>query len=185
MIKEALRLYPPAGTARAIPEGAGFTIRLPDGWEQCLEGFVIYNCTYIIQRDPAVYDETANDFVPERWIGNTDTSEATNAGREMDEKTDAKDSKKKIPAGAWRRRSSADRRTASARNWRISKPASSWRAPFADTISQRSDSARSRWMRMVGRLSCQTDSNYKIKSTMYSVSGDPLTFPVPLRPSSC
>lgn len=41
VIKEALRLYPPAGTARWTPKGAGLNVRLDDGRELCLDGLVI------------------------------------------------------------------------------------------------------------------------------------------------
>lgn len=38
--------------------------------EYNLEGVNVYNCALMIQRDPAVYGDTANDFVPERWLRN-------------------------------------------------------------------------------------------------------------------
>lgn len=74
VIKEILRLYPPAGTARYSPPGSGFTVRLPDGRDLCLDGVVLYNCATIIQRDETVYGETKDEFVPERWLGDTDKS---------------------------------------------------------------------------------------------------------------
>ncbi|KAF9730673.1 hypothetical protein PMIN06_004166 [Paraphaeosphaeria minitans] len=97
-IKEALRLWPPAGSARMSPVGSGFKIRLDDGRELCTDGTILYLNHFIIQRDPKVYGETANDFVPERWLGDSDTTSAS--------KDDTWDSKQsgdhKIPISAWR-----------------------------------------------------------------------------------
>ncbi|KAI1445927.1 cytochrome P450 [Annulohypoxylon stygium] len=81
VIKETLRLHPPGGTARKIPEGSGFTVRMPDGEQKCLDGLVVYNCQSIIHRDPKAYGDTAEHFVPERWLTSDDAA---------------------IPAGAWR-----------------------------------------------------------------------------------
>ncbi|KAK5655633.1 hypothetical protein OQA88_5564 [Cercophora sp. LCS_1] len=94
VIKEALRLHPPAGSARMSPPGAGLTVPSESGEEVCVDGFIIYNCATLIQSDKNVYGETADDFMPERWLGNSDTSENTNV-----ETTAGKDG---IPAGAWR-----------------------------------------------------------------------------------
>ena len=77
-IKEALRLWPPAASARIAPPGSNFYVKLDDGRDVCLDGLVMYINHYIIQRDPKVYGETADDFVPERWLDD------------------------KIPPGAWR-----------------------------------------------------------------------------------
>ena len=98
-IKEALRLWPPAGSARMAPAGSGFKLRLDDGREICTEETILYINHFIIQRDPKVYGETANDFVPERWLGDSDTTSAR--------KDDVWDSKQasgdnKIPISAWR-----------------------------------------------------------------------------------
>lgn len=89
-IKEALRLWPPAASARMSHNG--FKIRTSDGDEVCLDKCVIYLCHHIIHRDVKVYGETANDFVPERWTGNVNTS-ATDT--ENDEAS-------KVPSSAWR-----------------------------------------------------------------------------------
>ncbi len=93
-IKEALRLWPPASSAR-MPHN-GFKIRTSDGEDVCADDCVIYLCHHLIQRDPKVYGETANDFVPERWVGNSDTSSASTEddGSVIDES--------KIPISAWR-----------------------------------------------------------------------------------
>lgn len=68
-IKETLRLWPPAGTARITKPGAGLKVQTSMG-EYNLEGVNVYNCALMIQRDPEVYGDTANDFVPERWLRN-------------------------------------------------------------------------------------------------------------------
>ncbi|KAI2776544.1 cytochrome P450 [Daldinia loculata] len=81
VIKETLRLHPPAGTVRMTEPGTGFTIRAATGEEYCLDGLIMYSCQSIIQRDPNVYGDTADDWVPERWL---------------DEKA------KSIPPSAWR-----------------------------------------------------------------------------------
>ncbi|KAF2184999.1 cytochrome P450 [Zopfia rhizophila CBS 207.26] len=96
-IKEALRLWPPAGSARRAPPGSGFSVRTEDGEDLCVDGTVIYLCQYLIQRDPKVYGETANDFVPERWLGDTDTSAANNVDAEVH-----KGEASRVPRSAWR-----------------------------------------------------------------------------------
>ncbi|KAL2019162.1 hypothetical protein VTK56DRAFT_10034 [Thermocarpiscus australiensis] len=94
-IKEILRLYPPAATARMAPPGSGFTVRTPEGETFCLDGAVIYNCASIIQRDGAVFGDSADDFVPERWLGDK-------SGIMSDEKDNQNDQARKYPAGVWR-----------------------------------------------------------------------------------
>lgn len=47
-----------------------------------LDGLMLYHVHSIIQKDPNVFGETANVFVPERWL--------------------QRDTADKIPAGAWR-----------------------------------------------------------------------------------
>ncbi|KAI2471378.1 cytochrome P450 [Annulohypoxylon bovei var. microspora] len=84
VIKETLRLHPPGGTARAIPPGSGFTVRMPSGEQQCLDGLLVYNCQSLIHTDPKAFGDTAEHFVPERWLANDDATAAA------------------IPAGAWR-----------------------------------------------------------------------------------
>ncbi|KAI0024888.1 cytochrome P450 [Xylariomycetidae sp. FL0641] len=86
VIKETLRLHPPASTARMAPPGAGFTVRASAGAEEeyDVDGLVLYSCQSVIQRDPAVYGDDADDWVPERWLGEGGAAED------------------KIPPGAWR-----------------------------------------------------------------------------------
>ncbi|KAI0201124.1 cytochrome P450 [Astrocystis sublimbata] len=66
VIREALRLHPPAATARMPEHGTGFS------------------------RDPSVYRDLANRFVPERWlneeVGLPETGSTT----------------RRLPASAWR-----------------------------------------------------------------------------------
>jgi cytochrome P450 len=93
-IKEALRLWPPAGSARMSHNG--LKIRMSDGQEVCLDECVLYLCQHLIQRDRKVYGETADDFIPERWVGDIDTSSAT-----VDEDGSATGASK-IPISSWR-----------------------------------------------------------------------------------
>ncbi|KAK3686206.1 cytochrome P450 [Podospora appendiculata] len=101
VIKETLRLYPPAASARMSPAGSGFTVRTPQGETICVDGLVIYNCSSLIQRDRAVYGESADDFVPERWLGDTNTSEESET-QEAHAAADEKGGHAKIPPSAWR-----------------------------------------------------------------------------------
>ena len=72
VIKDVLRLHPPAGTARMAPLGSGFTVQTLEGQTLCVDGMILYNCATIIQRDRAVFGDSADDFVPERWLGDSD-----------------------------------------------------------------------------------------------------------------
>lgn len=69
VIKEILRLYPPGSTARMAPQGSGTTLTLPDGKQLVVDGITLTPIHKLIQRDPAIFGETAHDFVPERWLG--------------------------------------------------------------------------------------------------------------------
>ena len=95
-IKEALRMWPPAASARRAPPGTGFTVRLEDGQDVCLDGAVLYLCHYLIHRDPRVYGETADEFIPERWLGNVSTSAAT------DDDAASHADGGQVPKSAWR-----------------------------------------------------------------------------------
>lgn len=50
-----------------VQPGVGVKVQAPHG-EYSLDGVMVYNCAIMIQRDPKVFGETANDFVPERWL---------------------------------------------------------------------------------------------------------------------
>lgn len=93
-IKEALRLWPPAGSARMSHNG--FTIRTSDGDDVCVDKCVLYLCQHIIQRDRRVYGETAENFIPERWVNDVDTSGTNNDDDGSSTGTSA------IPISAWR-----------------------------------------------------------------------------------
>lgn len=93
-IKETLRLWPPAGSARMSHNG--FKLHTLDGGDVLVDDCVLYLCHHIIQRDPKVYGETADDFDPGRWVDDSDTSSAT---------TDAEGAsagESKVPISAWR-----------------------------------------------------------------------------------
>lgn len=84
-IKETLRLHPPAGTARFIPDASEtsptFYVDI-DGKSTRIDGLRIYNCQWIIHRNPLVWGEDAHVFNPDRWLD--------------------KEYMSKIPPGAWR-----------------------------------------------------------------------------------
>ncbi|KAH7304165.1 cytochrome P450 [Stachybotrys elegans] len=101
VIKEILRLHPPAGTGRYSPPGTGFKVRTQTGQEYCLDGTIVYICHTIIHRDPAIYGDTVNDFIPERWLGDAETSDA-GEGLNLPSWTSDGESTRKFPPGAWR-----------------------------------------------------------------------------------
>lgn len=71
VVKESLRLWPPGATARKTQLGDGLTasIRIGDEMQEFnLDGLMLYHVHSITQRDPAVFGETADMFVPERWL---------------------------------------------------------------------------------------------------------------------
>lgn len=87
VIKETLRLWPPGATARKTQPGDGLTasIRIGDDMQEFnLDGLMLYHVHSITQRDPAVFGDTADTFVPERWL---DGGGGQDGG---------------FPAGAWR-----------------------------------------------------------------------------------
>ncbi|KAL4935582.1 hypothetical protein BDV06DRAFT_234185 [Aspergillus oleicola] len=86
VLRETLRLHTPASTARYAPSGSGLVVTTPTGEELCLDDLIIYNCNSIIHRDPAVFGETADSFMPERWLKQNNSSNSSTT----------------IPSSAWR-----------------------------------------------------------------------------------
>lgn len=80
VIKETLRLHPPAASVRMTAPGTNFQLTLPGGKQICPDGCIMYLNASLIQHDRAVWGDTADEFVPERWLGDTSW----------------------MPAGAWR-----------------------------------------------------------------------------------
>ncbi|KAG8162997.1 hypothetical protein KVR01_007475 [Diaporthe batatas] len=74
VVKEILRLHPPASTARMTKPGTGFNLRTADGTEHCVDGAILYICHSLIHRDRAVYGDSADSFIPERWLEATELS---------------------------------------------------------------------------------------------------------------
>ena len=70
-IKETLRLHPPAGTARLVPEASKtappFSVDI-DGQPTRINGLRLYNCQWIMHRNPNVWGDDALVFKPERWL---------------------------------------------------------------------------------------------------------------------
>jgi cytochrome P450 len=60
--------------------GTHFTVHTSTG-EYSLDNLNIYNCITMIQRDPEVYGDTADDFIPERWLGDASAQIPTSAWR--------------------------------------------------------------------------------------------------------
>lgn len=114
VIKEALRLWPPAGTGRRALAEEDFTLKMRDGSRVDVSGMILYGMHYSVMRDPAVYGDTANDFIPERWLGDTSTASddpdhAKNSVGASDNTNVAAangsvdfSQAKEIPASAWR-----------------------------------------------------------------------------------
>lgn len=71
VLKEAMRLHPPAGSIRWAPPGSGFVVSNLEGDAYNLDGCWIYLNHNLIQRDRAVFGDSADDFVPERWLAPT------------------------------------------------------------------------------------------------------------------
>lgn len=84
-IKETLRLHPPAGTARLIPEASNTSPPIfldINGQATAIDGLRVYNCQWLIHRNPKIWGEDAHVFRPERWLDEVYTSN--------------------LPTGAWR-----------------------------------------------------------------------------------
>lgn len=105
VIKETLRLFPPAGSARMAPPGSGFFVTLDDGRKICMDGCVAYITHSLVGRDERVYGPDADEFVPERWLEGNNVNTAaeehvqSNGSAEAAEKSSNED---KIPPSSWR-----------------------------------------------------------------------------------
>lgn len=71
VIRETLRLHPPAASVRMTPPGADFQLALPGGKTICPDGCIMYLNSFVIQHDENVWGENVDEFVPERWLGDT------------------------------------------------------------------------------------------------------------------
>lgn len=65
VIKETLRLYPPASSTRSGEPG--FSIYGPNGLQYPTNGFLVWSNHLAIHRDPSCWPEP-NNFLPERWL---------------------------------------------------------------------------------------------------------------------
>lgn len=65
IIKETLRLYPPASSTRSGEPG--FTVASPDGRQCPTEGLLVWSNSVAIHRNPDFWPQP-NDFLPERWL---------------------------------------------------------------------------------------------------------------------
>jgi cytochrome P450 len=79
VIKETLRLHPPAGTSRFAEPGTNFHLQAPGG-PLCVDGAILFLNHFSIQRDPTVYGDSAETWVPERWLQNEVEGEGLAAG---------------------------------------------------------------------------------------------------------
>jgi len=106
VIKETLRLYPPASSARMAAGGSNWAITMPETGEQVVvDGCILYLNHFLIGRDPKVYGKNADQFSPERWLGDTDTgmeAEFANDAKDGYVKISSNTSDKKISGASWR-----------------------------------------------------------------------------------
>ena len=69
VIKETLRLYPPASSTRNGEPG--FTVTAPDGRQCPTEGLIIWSNHFAIHRNPDFWPQP-DAFLPERWLAEKD-----------------------------------------------------------------------------------------------------------------
>ena len=65
VIKEALRLYPPASSTRNGEPG--FMVTAPDGRQCPTDGFLVWSNSLAIHRNPDCWPRP-DEFIPERWL---------------------------------------------------------------------------------------------------------------------
>ncbi|KAK8069977.1 cytochrome P450 [Apiospora phragmitis] len=99
IIKEMLRLYPPTGSVCAVAPGSGFVVSTSQGDEYNLDGTWVYLNNYLIQRDCTVFGETADEFVPERWLQKQSSPDLSGGGNDGD---DDWSGSRSTPVSAWR-----------------------------------------------------------------------------------
>lgn len=75
VIRETLRLHPPAASVRFSPPGTGCILTVPEVGggtkELCVDGMILFVNSHVVHRDRKVWGDTVDDFVPERWLGDT------------------------------------------------------------------------------------------------------------------
>lgn len=69
VIKETMRLYPPAGTARVTDRG-NFSVEW-NGKQVSMDNMVIYIPAHCTHRDKAAWGDDVEIFNPDRWIEGT------------------------------------------------------------------------------------------------------------------
>jgi cytochrome P450 len=67
VVKETLRLHPPAATARLCPTGTDFEVEI-NGKPTRVDGLRVYPSQWLIHRNPAIWGPDAHSFKPERWL---------------------------------------------------------------------------------------------------------------------
>jgi cytokinin trans-hydroxylase len=67
VLKESLRLAPPASTARWAPPGT--TVKTSDGRELDISSSVVYVPTYLLHMNKGFWGADAGEFRPRRWEG--------------------------------------------------------------------------------------------------------------------
>jgi cytochrome P450 len=67
VVKETLRLYPPASSTRSGEPG--YSISRPDGLQLPTDGFLVWSNSYAIHRNVNYWPEP-DSFLPERWLVN-------------------------------------------------------------------------------------------------------------------
>ena len=65
VVKETLRLYPPASSTRSGEPG--YSIQGHDGRQFPTDGFLVWSNAYAVHHDPTHWPEP-NNFLPERWL---------------------------------------------------------------------------------------------------------------------
>jgi cytochrome P450 len=68
IIKEVLRIHPPASTVWFVKPVSTVMVRAKDGTEYYVNGTLVYSCLIIIDSEDSFDEDTANDLLPERWF---------------------------------------------------------------------------------------------------------------------